>query len=109
MLFTDPGLRQKVEAAWKLLKARELAKKEAEQVAAKARETKGDPQVLRDLGAKLKKEIIEPILPLAHLTRQKQAMFTGGAAYARDQLPKEIQDKITYPRLREMGGEILKL
>src|SRR5207244_12473854 len=59
--------------------------------------------------AKLKKEIIEPILPLAHLTRQKQAMFTGGAAYARDQLPKEIQDKITYPRLREMGGEILKL
>ena len=105
--FTDPGVREKVEAAWRTLKARELAKKEADEIAVQVRETKGDVQKLRDLGARLKREAIEPLLPLAYLTRPKEALALR-APYRRDELPKELSDKITYPRA-DMAGEILKL
>jgi len=57
--FDNPEVRKEVEYAWRFNKARELARKDAEALAAKLKEDKGDPRRLRDTAEKLKKELIE--------------------------------------------------
>ena len=57
--FDSPEVREEVKQAWIFNKARELAKKDAEALAAKLKEDKGDPRRLRDTAEKLKKDLIE--------------------------------------------------
>ncbi|MBL8798342.1 MAG: hypothetical protein JNM56_30890, partial [Planctomycetia bacterium] len=67
--FDNPEVRKEVEAYWKFNKARELAKKEAEQLAIKAREQKGDDRKLEDFAAQLKKPLIK-LAPISRLMRK---------------------------------------
>ncbi len=87
------AVRAEVEKAWRLLKARELAKKDAERVAKLAQETKGDVKKLRDLSMKeTKKELIE-LLPLARVTREQS--FDPKVAYKYAE-PRVQDDRVPY-------------
>jgi hypothetical protein len=80
--------RPRVEAAWRFQKARDLAKAEAERLAAEARAANGDAQKLRDLALKAGPRGLIEVGPLAVLNRREA--FTGGApAYDAPMVPPE--------------------
>ncbi|MCS6852912.1 MAG: hypothetical protein NZ700_17265 [Gemmataceae bacterium] len=78
------AVRDQVEASWRKWKARDLARQEAERLAAKARPTKGDIRQIRDLSVQeLKRELIpledvaklKPTNPSALVTTQMRDSF----------------------------------
>lgn len=101
--FTPPSwqkIRDQVETAWKMEKARELAQKEAQRIAKLAEEKKGDDPALRDLGAQLKKTPIK-LGTVAKLVEKKQAMpGRGGEGYE----PYTVPDS----EIRYAGPEFTK-
>jgi hypothetical protein len=91
--LTDPEVKREVERAWRLQKARELAKKDADRLAAEAtKEARGDDRALRDFAMKhLKKEPIT--LPtMSRFMRQSSAMM----AMPRYEPPQVSEDKVAY-------------
>jgi hypothetical protein len=102
--LSDPDVKKEVERAWRLLKARELAKKEADRLATDARQEKGDDRALRDFAMKhLKKEPIT--LPaLSKFMRQSSAMM----AMPRYEPPQIAEDKVPYAG-RDFADKVLAL
>src|SRR5262249_54584106 len=91
--FTDPDIKKEVERAWRMQKARELAKKTADELAAKlSKEVKGDLKQLRDFAVKENKQLIE--LP-AMAKRMQTPSFRPEVAYTYD-LPRVTDDKVPY-------------
>lgn len=91
--LSDPDVKKEVERAWRFQKARDLAKKEADQLAKDALKEKGDARALRDFAVRHKKELIE--LPtMAKLTRQASVMPTS--TMPRYDPPQISEDKVPY-------------
>jgi hypothetical protein len=100
----QPEVRKEVERAWKLQKARELAKKEAEKLAIESRETRGDVRKLMDLALLRGKDLIV-LPPMSKLMQQPS--FRPEAAYIYD-LPRIPDDKVPYAG-REFANKLLVL
>jgi uncharacterized protein (DUF2267 family) len=83
--------RPQVVAAWKLAKARDLAKNEAEKLAAEARGM--DVQKLRDLAARTSPKPLIELNPMGKLN-SKISPMAGPPSYDR---PTVSRDKVTYP------------
>ncbi|OAI47766.1 hypothetical protein AYO44_08995 [Planctomycetaceae bacterium SCGC AG-212-F19] len=90
--FDDPEVKKDVERAWRMQKARALAKSEAERLEVKAREEKGDPRKLKDFAEKQKKELIE--LP-AIAKRMQVPSFRAEVAYMYEP-PRIPDDKVPH-------------
>jgi hypothetical protein len=92
----EPEVRKEVERAWKMEKARELARKEADQLAGQVRELKGDVKKLRDLsGQQVKKEPIE-LPPLSKLIQRPIERAEFAYQYEAPQPHRELA-RIPYP------------
>ena len=86
--LSDPETRKQVERTWRFQKARELAKKEADQLAKQAREEKGDRRKLKDLAEALKKPLIE-LMPLAPLNRESSPDPRTAYQYIEPRIPED--------------------
>jgi hypothetical protein len=97
-----------VEAAWKLQKARPLARKEAEQFLEKVQAAEGDVSRIRDLAAQAKTEVIT----LPEYVRRQVPSSKQPPAVAHGPLPYEgykFPDTLSYPRTTEWLDKILAL
>ncbi len=101
--FSDPDVRQQVERDWRFQKARELAKKEADRLAAEVQKQKGDVRKIKDLAEAQKKPVIE-LMPLARLNRRPSTR--GDAAYQYDE-PRIAEDRVPYVQGRSDFAEKL--
>ncbi|HEV3145217.1 MAG TPA: hypothetical protein VGZ47_15105 [Gemmataceae bacterium] len=96
--------RDDVVKAWRWQRARDLAKKAAEQWQEKARESKGNLAVLKDLAAQTKAELIE-LGPMAKINMQPALNPLQPPQYGPYQIPR---DKIHYPSAA-MSNDLLDL
>jgi hypothetical protein len=91
--LSEPEVKKEVERAWRLQKARELAKKEADRLATDAtKETRGDDRALRDFAMKhLQKEPIT--LPTLSKFMRPRIAREGPRDY---EPPRISEDKVPY-------------
>ncbi len=101
-------VRADVEKAWRLLKARELAKKEAEAIEKKAKETKGDVRLLTDLAAKDKTKLIL-LDPLARQKREKTTLASADYTYVGPKLSKDKVSDLGKDEGANLARDLLKL
>jgi hypothetical protein len=108
--MTFEAARSKVEAAWRFQKARALAKKEAEELQAKARESGGDTQTLKDLAAEHHANYSE-LAGVARFVNQEGGGGVSGKTYKRYEFPKDTipnTDETTLNKIREQLFDLKK-
>jgi hypothetical protein len=86
--FDEAEVRKDVERAWRMQKARDLAKKEADALAVKAREEKGDARKLRDFAGRSKTEIIE-LPPIAKMIQETSSRPDIAYFYRPPRIPED--------------------
>jgi hypothetical protein len=108
--MTFKEARSKVEAAWRFQKARALAKKEAEEMLAKARESGGDTQTLKDLAAEHHANYSE-LSGVARFVNQDAGGGMSGKMYQPYAFPKDTipnSDAQTTAKIRDQLLELKK-
>lgn len=85
--FDDPDVKKDVERAWRMQKARELAKKDAESLATKAQEEKGDVKKLRDFAVRNKMAIID-LPPIAKMNQKSSGRPDIAYFYQPPEIPE---------------------
>lgn len=102
--FDEPGVRDQVKAAWRLLKARELAEQDARKWADEAKAAKGDLPALKDFAARHQRPLFE-LGPIAQMLPAQTATAGGPRHYQTYSVPRE---QITYPSA-EFINALLKM
>jgi hypothetical protein len=98
--LSDPDVKKEVERAWRMQKARELAKKAAEALATEVTDkTKGDIKKLRDFAEEKKKQLIE----LPALAKYMQMQDVRGQVRYRYELPRVSEEKVPYAGPLQQG------
>jgi hypothetical protein len=108
--MTFDEARSKVEAAWQFQKARALAKKEAEEMLAKARDSGGDTQTLKDLAAEHHANYSE-LSGVARFVNQDAGGGMAGKMYQPYAFPKDTiphSDAQTTAKIRDQLLELKK-
>ncbi len=105
---TFEAARSKVEDAWRLQKARALAKKEAEELQAKARESGGDQQTLKDLAAEHHANYSE-LAGVARFVNQEGGGGISGKNYKRYEFPKDAIPNTDEQNLNKIREQLFDL